>query len=65
LRVDAAGFPDVVVWNPGAELAASLADLAPGDWRRFLCGEAAAVGRPVTVAPGERWTGTQRLTVER
>jgi len=61
LRVTHEGFADVVVWNPGAALAAGLADLEPEGWRRMLCVEAAAVVRPVTVAPGGRWEGRQRL----
>jgi glucose-6-phosphate 1-epimerase len=60
-RVSQRGFHDVVVWNPGAALAAGLADLEPDGWRRMLCVEAAAVGRPVSVAPGGRWEGRQRL----
>ena len=59
VRVSATGFPDVVVWNPGPERAAALPDLAPDDWRRMLCVEAAVVGRPVRLAPGERWEGAQ------
>lgn len=61
LLVEADGFPDAVVWNPGAERAAALADLEPGDWRHFVCVEAAAIARPVHLAPGARWTGTQLL----
>jgi glucose-6-phosphate 1-epimerase len=63
--VSAEGFPDVVVWNPGADLAARLADLEPDGWRRFVCIEAAAVARPVEVAPGARWTGAQRIALVR
>ena len=61
LVIEREGFPDVVVWNPGAEKAASLADLEPGGWRRMLCVEPACIERPVRLAPGERWTGVQRL----
>jgi glucose-6-phosphate 1-epimerase len=60
-RVAHAGFPDVVVWNPGAALADGMADLEPGGWARMLCVEAAAVARPVVVPPGGRWEGRQRL----
>jgi len=60
-RVAHDGFPDVVVWNPGADLAAGLADLEPGGWRRMLCVEAAAAARPVVVPPSGRWEGRQRL----
>lgn len=61
LRIEQSGFSDTVVWNPGPSKAALLADLDPGGWQRFLCIEAAAVGRPVQLQPGERWVGTQTL----
>jgi glucose-6-phosphate 1-epimerase len=56
-----AGFPDVVVWNPGAARCATMTDLEPDDYHRFVCIEAAVVGKPVRLAPGERWQGTQTL----
>lgn len=59
--IRATGFPDTVVWNPGAKRAAALDDLGPGGHRHMLCVEAAAAQAPVTVGPGERWEGTQRL----
>lgn len=61
-RVAMTGFNDVVVWNPGEERAAALTDLEPGGWLRMLCVEAAAIGTPVRLEPGERWTGQQTLT---
>ena len=60
--IEAEGFPDAVVWNPGPERAASLPDLEPGDERRFVCVEAAVVQTPVTLGAGRRWTGSQTLT---
>lgn len=62
LRVAAEGFRDVVIWNPGAERGAALADLEPGGYARMLCIEAAVIGRPVRLAPGKRWHGTQILS---
>lgn len=62
MLIDAEGFPDAVVWNPGPERAAALADLDPGGERQFVCIEAAAVQEPVTLGPLRRWTGTQTLT---
>jgi glucose-6-phosphate 1-epimerase len=62
--VRTAGFPDVVVWNPGADRGAALADLEPGGFARMLCVEAAVVGTPVRLGPGERWTGAQGLTAQ-
>lgn len=59
LTIEQNGFADAVVWNPGEHLAARIGDLAPGDYRRFVCVEAGAVLQPQTLAPGERWSGTQ------
>ena len=56
------GFEDVVVWNPGAEGAAKLADLPDDDWQHMLCVEAAAIHEPVRLAPGSDWAGMQSLT---
>lgn len=61
LRIEQSGFCDTVVWNPGPAKAAALADLDPGGYQRFLCVEAAVIGRPVQLQPGEHWVGTQTL----
>lgn len=62
LRIESANFPDVVVWNPWETKAAAMADLAPADFRRFLCVEAALIGRPIELPAGEHWWGRQTLT---
>lgn len=62
LRIETNGFPDVVVWNPGPDRAATLADMAPGDERHMLCVEAAAVHEPIVSAPGRVWSASQTLT---
>ncbi|OQA41557.1 MAG: putative glucose-6-phosphate 1-epimerase [Chloroflexi bacterium ADurb.Bin325] len=62
LTVAAERFPDVVVWNPGPALAATLADLPPGGYGQFVCIEAAIVGRPIELLPGQTWQGSQTLT---
>ena len=61
LEIGFDAFPDAVVWNPGPTKAAALADMEPGGERHMVCVEAAAVQRAVTVAAGERWSGTQRF----
>ena len=61
LRLD--GFGDVVVWNPGEKGASALPDMEGEEHRRMVCVEAARIGRPVTLAPGKRWEGGQRLEV--
>ncbi len=55
------GFPDTVVWNPGAAKCVTMADLEPEDYLRFVCVEAAAVKTPVHLGPRERWEGRQAL----
>jgi glucose-6-phosphate 1-epimerase len=62
LRIETTGFTDTVVWNPGATLAAGMADLAPGDHAHFVCVEPACIEPPVALAPGARWLGTLRMT---
>lgn len=61
LRIEAANFPEVVVWNPGQDKGAALSDLVPGDFRRFLCVEAALIEQPMHLAAGGEWWGRQTL----
>jgi glucose-6-phosphate 1-epimerase len=56
-------WAQTVIWNPGAEKGAALADMPVDGFRHMLCVEAAQVLRPVTVAPGDAWAGWQRLRV--
>ncbi len=55
------GFDDAVVWNPGPERCAKLADMPPEGWSEMLCVEAASIGRPVVLQAGESWVGRQSL----
>ena len=61
LRIQSESLPDVVVWNPWEEKCARLPDMPRDGFRRMLCVEAAAIERPVTLAPGESWWGRQAL----
>lgn len=61
LTIETEGFPDAVVWNPGAARAAALPDLPDDGWRAFLCVEAAAVAEPVQLAPDQTWVARQGL----
>ncbi len=61
LGIRAEGFPDVVVWNPGADKCAALPDMAPDGWRRMVCLEAGAIRTPVVLPPGGTWVGRQTL----
>lgn len=63
LTISQQGFCDTVVWNPGPDRARMLADMPDEDWLHMLCVEAACASAAVTLAPGERWEGSQRLCV--
>ena len=62
LHIEAINFPDAVIWNPGATKAAALDDMEPGGERRMVCIEAGVIQVPVTLDPGQAWSGTQALT---
>jgi glucose-6-phosphate 1-epimerase len=57
---------DTVVWNPWSEGAARLHDLGDGEWKQFLCVEAANIlDAAVTLAPGQEHTMAAVLSVEK
>ena len=61
LRIRSEGSRTAVVWNPGAALAAGMADLADEEYRRFVCVETANVADDaVTLPPG----GEHRLVAD-
>lgn len=64
LRIRQEGFTDTVVWNPAAEVTATLSDMAPDGWREMLCVEAATTLEPIRLAPGAGWRGAQVLVAE-
>jgi glucose-6-phosphate 1-epimerase len=63
MQITREGFDDVVVWNPGPARAAALADMPADDWLQMLCVEAAQIGHPVTLAPGQEWVARQGFEV--
>lgn len=61
--ISSSGFPDAVIWNPGPEKGAALADLEAGGFARMLCVEAAAIMQPIQLAPGCLWSASQTIRV--
>lgn len=55
LVIDAEGFPDRVLWNPGP--GHGLVDVAAGAEREFVCVEPAALDGN-RLEPGEQWSAT-------
>jgi len=61
LQLQQQGFTEWVVWNPGAEGAAALTDMADDEWQRFVCIEPARVDKQ-ELAAGATWTGSHTIT---
>lgn len=57
------GFQDAVVWNPGAEKNASMADLEAEGYQHMLCVEAAQIAQAIVLAPGRSWNGSQSMEI--
>lgn len=57
------GLPDVVVWNPGEKKSKSMTDIGDEEYKQMLCVDAAAIERPITLRPGEEWTGRMEISV--
>ena len=62
LTIEKTGFPHAVVWNPWIDKCAAFTDMLPDDYLRMLCVEAVATGSPLVIPPGQRWSGTQKLS---
>ncbi|GLT46615.1 hypothetical protein SLA2020_203590 [Shorea laevis] len=57
------GLPDVVVWNPWEKKSKSMTDFGAEEFKQMLCVDGAAIERPITLKPGEEWTGRLTLSV--
>lgn len=55
------GWANSVVWNPGRDKCAAMADLPADGFSHFVCVEAAQVMSPITVAAAANWQGWQRF----
>jgi glucose-6-phosphate 1-epimerase len=65
LHIAQRGFTDTVVWNPGVDRTARMADMPPDGFRYMLCVEAAAIEPRVALAPDGAWCGEQSIEVSR
>ncbi|NEG54800.1 D-hexose-6-phosphate mutarotase [Bifidobacterium platyrrhinorum] len=65
VAVSSRGATATVVWNPVETAGNAIGDLDEGEWRGFVCVEAAANReRMITLAPGESHTLGQTLAVK-
>lgn len=51
-----------MVWNPWDKKAKAIPDLGDEEYKHMLCVGAAAVEKPITLKPGEEWTGRQEMS---
>jgi glucose-6-phosphate 1-epimerase len=56
---------DVVAWNPGPELSASMADLTDDGYQEFVCVETARVSEPMTSSPDDPATLSTSIILAR
>lgn len=54
---------DVVAWNPGPELSASMADLTDDGYQEFVCVETASISKPMTSGPDSPATLSTTITL--
>ncbi|MBT1162627.1 D-hexose-6-phosphate mutarotase [Bifidobacterium sp. SO1] len=65
IMVSKTGSEATVVWNPGEEAGNAISDLAQGEWRDFVCVEAAANrDHAITLEPGESHTLSQTVVIK-
>ncbi|XP_054824989.1 putative glucose-6-phosphate 1-epimerase [Prosopis cineraria] len=57
------GLPDIVVWNPWEKKSKTMVDLGDEEYKQMVCVDGAAVEKPITLKPGEEWTGRLDLSV--
>ncbi|QCD85102.1 putative glucose-6-phosphate 1-epimerase isoform X3 [Vigna unguiculata] len=67
------GLPDVgetnqvwcciVVWNPWEKKSKAIVDLGDEEYKQMVCVDGAAIEKPITLKPGEEWTGRLDLSV--
>jgi len=66
IEVEKENSHSTLVWNPGAERASQIADLAPEEYRQFVCVEANRAGTDfVTLPPNETVAIRQRVGLEK
>jgi glucose-6-phosphate 1-epimerase len=63
LHLQAEGFDNWMVWNPGTELAAGLGDMPLADWQRFVCVEPVLAAKEKHLGVGEVFAGRLAVTL--
>ncbi len=64
LYIEKSGFPEVVLWSPEPSYCREKTDMAPDDYKKFICVEPAIASTAITVLPEAQWKGTMHLTLD-
>ncbi|KAK4742720.1 hypothetical protein SAY87_000721 [Trapa incisa] len=56
------GLPDIVVWDPWEKKSKSMVDFGDEEYKQMVCVDAALVEKPITLKPGEEWTGRMEIS---
>nr|AHA84248.1 glucose-6-phosphate 1-epimerase [Phaseolus vulgaris] len=57
------GLPDVAVWNPWEKKSKSMVDFGDEEYKQMLCVDGSVIEKPVSLKPGEEWTGRLQLSI--
>ncbi|KAL2347988.1 hypothetical protein Fmac_001988 [Flemingia macrophylla] len=57
------GLPDIVVWNPWKEKSRVIEDFGDEEYNHMVCVDAASLENPITLEPGQEWTGRLELSL--
>ncbi|KAL2347991.1 hypothetical protein Fmac_001991 [Flemingia macrophylla] len=57
------GLPDIVVWNPWKKKSKAIKDIGNEEYMHMLCVDSASVENPITLKPGQEWTGRLELSL--
>lgn len=53
---------ETVVWNPWEKKSRAMSDFGDEEYKQMLCVNGAVIQKPITLKPGEEWTGRLELT---
>ncbi len=63
IHINSQGFSDAVLWNPWIDKSKRLNDFGDEEYKEMLCIEAALIDKPVTLAVGQTWQGSQTIKI--
>lgn len=63
VEIDDVLYHATVVWNPWEKKAKAMVDFGDDEYKHMLCVDPAAMEKPITLKPGEEWTGRMEITV--